>query len=399
MSSSYLYGCEWCGGPPNGGNCPGCSIVESGNGFVYDQNPDFYNETTDFFHQPPHQEMETYSCESYGNDPYQGFDCQTGNTLVYEQVPCNNQNFGYDQHRYDLQSHSQQFFCCEFCGGPHQSFDCQTGNMLFNEHASCNNQNFGYDQYPQDSPQQYDCCEYCGGPHNSSDCQTRNPLVYEHVPCNNYDYTYIDQPSQYTTPQPLPQSELTRAELINKIILNQIQFNMNIIQFNMNFQIELDHIKEQIEKQNPSVNSFYLEESDEDNRENTMDEVHNYSSQSTAQVLSQPQAYPPSLPRFVVVGDEKLDIDLPFGEQIDTLSMGDREIDFKPSDIESLPANDPVPIPRMSDEPLSNSNSMSRSFDVTISNPLFDFDDDFALRIDNKIFDDEFEDLCSLDPP
>ncbi|PWA26092.1 hypothetical protein CTI12_AA628280 [Artemisia annua] len=53
----------------------------------------------------------------------------------------------------------------------------------------------------------------------------------------------------------------------------------------------------------------------------------------------------------------------------------------------------------MSDEPLGNSDSMSRSFDVTISNPLFEFDDNFTLRIDNKIFDDEFEDLCSLDPP
>ncbi|PWA66206.1 hypothetical protein CTI12_AA320170 [Artemisia annua] len=78
--------------------------------------------------------------------------------------------------------------------------------------------------------------------------------------------------------------------------------------------------------------------------------------------------------------------------------MGDREIDFDCGDIESLPTNDPVPIPRMSDEPLGNSDSISRSFDVTISNPLFDFDDNFALRIDNKFFDDEFEDLCSLDP-
>ena len=51
----------------------------------------------------------------------------------------------------------------------------------------------------------------------------------------------------------------------------------------------------------------------------------------------------------------------------------------------------------MSDEPLGNSDSMSRFFDVTISNPLFDFDDSFTLRFDNKFFDDEFEDLSSLD--
>ncbi|GJX12854.1 hypothetical protein Tco_0204612 [Tanacetum coccineum] len=48
--------------------------------------------------------------------------------------------------------------------------------------------------------------------------------------------------------------------------------------------------------------------------------------------------------------------------------------------------------------PLGNDDSISRSFDVTISNLLFDFDDFFTLRIDNKIFDDDFEDLYSLDP-
>ncbi|PWA75151.1 hypothetical protein CTI12_AA244710 [Artemisia annua] len=171
-------------------------------------------------------------------------------------------------------------------------------------------------------------------------------------------------------------------------------------QFNMNFQTEINHLKELIlRKQNPHVDSFYREESDEDDTETTTDEVHISSPQSTAHVPSSPLAYTPPLPRLVVLGDEKLDIDLTFGEHIDTLSMGDREIDFNLSDIESLPTNDHVPIPRMSAEPLGNSDSISRSFDVTISNPLFDFDDNFALRIDNKIFDDEFEDLCSLDPP
>ncbi|PWA77552.1 hypothetical protein CTI12_AA223360 [Artemisia annua] len=117
-------------------------------------------------------------------------------------------------------------------------------------------------------------------------------------------------------------------------------------QLNMNFQTVINLLKELIIiKQSLPVNSFYHEESDEDERETTMDEVHNSSPQSTAHVLSQPLAYPPSLPRLVVLGDEKLDIDLPFGEHMDTLSMGDREVYFKPSDIESLPANAPVPIP------------------------------------------------------
>ncbi|GKB14742.1 hypothetical protein Tco_0848665 [Tanacetum coccineum] len=36
MSSSYPYGCQWCGGPHNGGNCPDCNKVESGNRAIND---------------------------------------------------------------------------------------------------------------------------------------------------------------------------------------------------------------------------------------------------------------------------------------------------------------------------------------------------------------------------
>ncbi|GJR49017.1 hypothetical protein Tco_1317120 [Tanacetum coccineum] len=37
--------------------------------------------------------------------------------------------------------------------------------------------------------------------------------------------------------------------------------------------------------------------------------------------------------------------------------------------------------------------------DVTFSNPLFDFNDDYTLCYDNPLFDEEFEDISSLDPP
>ncbi|GJX62376.1 hypothetical protein Tco_0295276 [Tanacetum coccineum] len=47
------------------------------------------------------------------------------------------------------------------------------------------------------------------------------------------------------------------------------------------------------------------------------------------------------------VREEKVDIDLPFGEHLDTLSTGDREIDFNPirdiEELERLLADDPVP--------------------------------------------------------
>ncbi|GKE23575.1 hypothetical protein Tco_1435087 [Tanacetum coccineum] len=50
----------------------------------------------------------------------------------------------------------------------------------------------------------------------------------------------------------------------------------------------------------------------------------------------------------------------------------------------------------MSDEPLGD-DSKPRSYDVTFSNPLFDFNDDYTLCYDNPLFDEEFEDISSVD--
>ncbi|GJS79395.1 hypothetical protein Tco_0729276 [Tanacetum coccineum] len=101
------------------------------------------------------------------------------------------------------------------------------------------------------------------------------------------------------------------------------------------------------------------------------------------------------------VREEKVDIDLLLGEHLNTLSMRDREIDFNPSrDIEEqehLLADDPVPVPRVFDEPLGDDTKL-RSYDVTFSNPLFDFNDDFTLCNDKPLFDKEFEDISSLEP-
>nr|GEW15187.1 hypothetical protein [Tanacetum cinerariifolium] len=126
MSSYNQYDCEYCGGPHNGRNCPGCNMVESGNGFVYDQNPYSYHGTNDFFNQPSQYPMKTYSYEFCGGSPHLGYDCQIGNTLVYDQGPCYNQDFGYDQPPYYSSSQPQQFDCCEVHGGPHYGSDCQT---------------------------------------------------------------------------------------------------------------------------------------------------------------------------------------------------------------------------------------------------------------------------------
>ncbi|GJT39493.1 hypothetical protein Tco_0939358 [Tanacetum coccineum] len=116
MSSYNHFGCLWCEGPFNGGNCPGCSSVGSRNDFVYDPNPYSYNETPDFFNQPPQHQYETYSYELCGDSPHYGFDCQTRTPLVYEQDPCSNQDYSNDQSPYHSTSLPEQFCCCEICG-------------------------------------------------------------------------------------------------------------------------------------------------------------------------------------------------------------------------------------------------------------------------------------------
>ena len=134
-------------------------MVESGNGSVYNKNPYSYHDTTDSFYQLPHYE-------------------------------------------------TQQFNCCEYCGGSHYSSDCQSGNTLVYEQVPNNN----YDLSTYDSqPHLFYCCEYCGGPHFSSDCQTRNPF-----PCNNYDYSYQDQPPQYEMIRATPHE--TQQDLCLKVL-------------------------------------------------------------------------------------------------------------------------------------------------------------------------------------
>ncbi|GJX16846.1 hypothetical protein Tco_0217678 [Tanacetum coccineum] len=146
MSSYNHFGCSWCGGPFNGGNCPGCSSVGSGNEFVYNPNPYSYNETPNFFNQPPQPQYETYSCELCGNDSHYGFDCPPRVPLVYEQEPCYNQNFSDNYYPQNSPSFSQQYLCCDNCGGPHATFQCHPMNQNFNS--------FSFDHIQP--PQQFD---------------------------------------------------------------------------------------------------------------------------------------------------------------------------------------------------------------------------------------------------
>nr|GEZ15563.1 hypothetical protein [Tanacetum cinerariifolium] len=80
---------------------------------------------------------------------------------------------------------------------------------------------------------------------------------------------------------------------------------------------------------------------------------------------------------------DKSEIDLFIRESTDTFLMGDEEIRLNShEDIDDL-----VPIPRVSENPLDSLDLISKTFDMTITNPLFDFDSEFTLNPDNPIFD------------
>ncbi|GJY68223.1 hypothetical protein Tco_0471205, partial [Tanacetum coccineum] len=325
-------------------------------------------------------------CDNCGGSPHPGFDCQTRNTPNYDQGPCYNQDFGYNQPPFYSSSQPQQFDCCEFCGGPHYSSDCQAENTPIYDQGPCYNQNFSDDQpsfYSSYQQQQFDCCEVCGGPHYSSDCQTRNQLVYEPSPSNNYDFPCFDQPPQYHIDQSPPRD----LDFYNRFKL---------------LQMEIDYrFEEMLRPLKPNSPAGEPEGSD-DYTEVTYDKKQCLSGHYTAPVTPPPLAYTPTPPVLATmepldtflmgdeseltldsdleydmpattplpttnVREENLDINLPLEEHLDSFSTGDREIDFDPiRDIEELKcllADDLVPVPRVFDEPLGNSDSVPRSYD------------------------------------
>ncbi|GJS26475.1 hypothetical protein Tco_0487095 [Tanacetum coccineum] len=85
--------CEICGHDLRDGFCLFCNSSDR-NSFIYDSNPNSFENPLDFSYQPPQPQYESYSCELCGNDSHYGYDFPPRFPLVYEQEPCYNQNFG-----------------------------------------------------------------------------------------------------------------------------------------------------------------------------------------------------------------------------------------------------------------------------------------------------------------
>ncbi|GJX34855.1 hypothetical protein Tco_0246412 [Tanacetum coccineum] len=102
------------------------------------------------------------------------------------------------------------------------------------------------------------------------------------------------------------------------------------------------------------------------------------------------------------VREEDFDINSPLGEYVVDFLMENADVARLPRHLVKQLFNHLIKnlslTKGMSDEPLGD-DSKPRSYDVTFSNHLFDFNNDYTLCYDNPLFDEEFEDISSLDLP
>ncbi|GJT77956.1 hypothetical protein Tco_1044681 [Tanacetum coccineum] len=132
-----------CEGPLKGVFCLFCNSRDE-NSFIYDSNPNSFDNPPDFSYHPPQPQYDTYFCELCGNDAHYGYDCPPQVPFVYNPDPCFNQNI--DTFPQTSPTFPQQYLCCENCEGPHATFECQPMNQNF-----YNSNSFGFDhsQPPQ----------------------------------------------------------------------------------------------------------------------------------------------------------------------------------------------------------------------------------------------------------
>ncbi|GJV64528.1 hypothetical protein Tco_1475356 [Tanacetum coccineum] len=100
------------------------------------------------------------------------------------------------------------------------------------------------------------------------------------------------------------------------------------------------------------------------------------------------------------VREEDFDINSPLGEYVVDFLMENVDVAGLPrhlvKQLFSHLLKNPSLTKGMSDKPLGDDSKL-RFYDVTFSNPLFNFNDDSTLCYDNLLFDEEFEDISSLD--
>ncbi|GJW54034.1 hypothetical protein Tco_0098119 [Tanacetum coccineum] len=199
--------CKRCGYGLSKGFCFICaSSIE--NSSIDNPNPNSFNDPPNVFSQPPQHQYETYSCEFYGGNSHPGFDCQKGNTPVFDQGPCYNQDFGFNQPSHYSPSQPQTY-SYELCGNDaHYGYDCSPQVPFISNPDPCYNQDlYNFLQTSLNFQQQYLCCENCGGPHETFQCQPLNQNFCEPNLCYKSIASGFDQlqPPQFPVIHQPPQ--------------------------------------------------------------------------------------------------------------------------------------------------------------------------------------------------
>ncbi|GKA58594.1 hypothetical protein Tco_0757782 [Tanacetum coccineum] len=374
MSSYNHFGCSWCGGPFNGGNCWRCTNVSFGDKFV--RNPDLisYDETPDFSYPPP--QPQTYSCELYGNDSHYGYDCPPRVPLLYEQEPSYNQNFGDNYYPQNSPTFPQQYLCCTRCGGPHETFQCQ--QLIFYEPEPCYNQNFD-DTFPQNSPnfqQQILCCENCGGPHESYQCQPMNQNYYDPNLCYNSNSSGFDQyqPPQYSVTHQPPQEKCMAELLLEEKLPQALQaLCEKLNKYVQEKQEEKNIAEEQAAKVSSQYWKPHIYYDDDDDDEESSIPLRDIISELPLSV-----AFTPDLPIMdsLIMEDEHLDT-IPETESDEENESSVEDLNLTPSESEDL-SEDLSDIESECDMPVCDDFT-------TFSNPKFDSSDDFTSSDDESL--------------
>ncbi|GJT72882.1 hypothetical protein Tco_1032168 [Tanacetum coccineum] len=319
--------------------------------------------------------------------------------------------------------------------------------MPIYDQGPCYNQNFSDDQppfYSSYQQQQFDCYEVCRGPHYSSDCQTMNQFVYELNPGNNYDFPCFDQPPQYHIDQSPPQDlifdslmhtcrenncileEMLRTQMPNSlVVLNEPEGSDDYMEVTYDKEQCLsDHYTAPVTPLAYTPSIPFLATTDpadtllmEDEVISTIpvredDEFIKFSVDDLVPILKESEETFDSvlecdMPTTTPLpptdnGEVDFDINSPLGEYVADFLIENVDVAGLPRHLVKQRFNhllkNPSLTKRMADEPLGD-DSKPVSYDVTFSNPLFDFNDDSTLCYDNPLVDEKYEDISSLDLP
>ncbi|GJX54438.1 hypothetical protein Tco_0282807, partial [Tanacetum coccineum] len=277
-----------------------------------------------------------------------------------------------------------------------------------------------------------------------------NTLVYEQVPCDDQNYAY-------TNIHTILRVHHNSFTIVRSVEYHIDQSPPQDLEFKRLLKIEIDRLREDVlgtQIPNPPFyldtkesdddtevifdNELFLRErntalvtphaytpslpflttmepadtlliGDEDSSTNLVRETDKFIKSSVDDLVSIPRESEVTL-------DSNLECDMPVntplpttdvkGKKIDINSpLGEHVVDFliENEDIADLPRHlvkqllshlvkNPSSTKRMSDKPLGD-DLKPRSYYVTFSNSLFDFNDDYTLCYDIPLFDDEFEDI------